>query len=194
MTESISSAEEDRRKRRKVAAILAGGLVVGIGTMATLAAWTDDEYANGSFTAGTFIFQGSTDNTTWTDHASAPGAALTFTAAPTNMSPGDVYAAPFAVKLGTGTTTGAGVAFSSAAATGGTGLTYDLVQTTTWGCTATTTGTALVTGSALTAGTANFTITTAGTPVYLCFKVKAGATLQQSQASSVTWRFNATSN
>ena len=56
--------------RRKVLAVLAGGLVLGVGTAVTLAAWNDSEFATGDFAAGTFVFQGSTDNETFEDHTS----------------------------------------------------------------------------------------------------------------------------
>lgn len=39
---------------RRIKAILAGGLVFGVGATATLAAWTDSEEASGSFEAGRF--------------------------------------------------------------------------------------------------------------------------------------------
>jgi len=54
--------------RRKVRAVLAGGLVLGVGAAVTLAAWNDSEFATGTFTAGTFNLEGSTDGTTFTDH------------------------------------------------------------------------------------------------------------------------------
>ena len=42
----------ENTKRRKVLAILAGGLVLGVGTAVTLAAWNDSEFASGDFAAG----------------------------------------------------------------------------------------------------------------------------------------------
>lgn len=39
---------------RRIKAILAGGLVFGVGATATVAAWTDSEEASGSFEAGRF--------------------------------------------------------------------------------------------------------------------------------------------
>ncbi|MEJ7649283.1 MAG: SipW-dependent-type signal peptide-containing protein [Nakamurella sp.] len=43
-----------RDRRRKFRAVLAAGLVLGVGGAVTLAAWNDSEYATGTFTAGTF--------------------------------------------------------------------------------------------------------------------------------------------
>ena len=69
-----SSAAKDLRRRR-IYAVLAGGLVLGVGTAVTLAAWNDSEFAKSTFTAGSFVFQGSTDGTAFADHASEAGAA-----------------------------------------------------------------------------------------------------------------------
>lgn len=60
------------RNRRKVLAVLAGGLVLGVGAAITLAAWNDSEFATGTFTAGSFNLQGSTDGTTYAEHTAAP--------------------------------------------------------------------------------------------------------------------------
>lgn len=61
----------------RLRAVLAGGLVLGIGTTATLAAWNDSEYATTTVTAGQFGIQGSVDNATYADHGSAAPVALT---------------------------------------------------------------------------------------------------------------------
>ena len=96
-----SNIETKRLRGRKAAAVLAGGLVLGVGVMATLASWNDSEFANASFAAGTFVFQGSTDGTAYDDHAAiGSAAALSFTAPVANLTPNDVVAAPFAVRLG----------------------------------------------------------------------------------------------
>ncbi|MFJ6415583.1 SipW-dependent-type signal peptide-containing protein [Paeniglutamicibacter sp. NPDC091659] len=71
---------------RKIAAVLAGGLVLGIGAATTLAAWTDSQYATATFTAGIFKIESSINGTTWTDHTAGAPAQLTLSAA--GMSPG----------------------------------------------------------------------------------------------------------
>lgn len=68
--------QQDRKRKRK--AILAGGVVLGLGAAVTLAAWSDDVFANGFFETGTFELEGSADNSTWTQYDTAPGAALFF--------------------------------------------------------------------------------------------------------------------
>lgn len=91
-------------KSRKTRALLAGGVVLGIGASMTLAAWSDSEWAQGTFTTGSFTFQGSTTSATegFADHTSAEGAAaLNFTLngeAMGNLKPGETVTAPFWIK------------------------------------------------------------------------------------------------
>lgn len=76
--------------------------MLGVGATGTLAAWTDDEYARSTFTAGTFGVEGSASgaSTGFADQATAATAAvLTFTTAPTAMAPGStVHYASFWVR------------------------------------------------------------------------------------------------
>lgn len=193
------------KKRGKIRAILAGGLVLGVGAAITLAAWNDSEFATGTFTAGTFNLEGSaTDGTTFTDHVTAPGAPLGFTVNPTALSPGDTVYAPFAVRLAANTTNAATVTVTAPSTTGTvTALTYQLIQPTAFGCAAATTGTVLV-PAATAVGTVPGSVTFAlakGTPttspgasVNLCFKVTAGAGLTAGQTGTATWQFAAVSN
>ena len=74
------------RTSRKIAAVLAGGLVLGIGAAATMAAWTDSQYATSTFTSGVFALESSVDGNNWKKHAaSAPATISMDTSA---MSPG----------------------------------------------------------------------------------------------------------
>ena len=98
-----------RRVPGRVRALLAGGLVLGVGATVTLAAWNDSEFVTATFQAGTFNLQGSTDGTTFSDHASAPGASLGFSVNASALSPGDVVYAPYAVRLAANTTSPATV-------------------------------------------------------------------------------------
>lgn len=180
-----SSAAKGLRRRR-IYAVLAGGLVLGVGTAVTLAAWNESEFAKSTFTAGSFVFQGSTDGTAFADHASEAGAAdLTFLVNPTNLSPGDTVYAPYAVKL-TGSSA-ADLTQTVAIASGGTlvaaDLAFDAVATTAFGCDAT----------AFAAGTAIPTSITAGQTVNLCLKVSATEDLVQGHTGTVTWKWEAVS-
>ena len=202
------AADEPVKKRRRVSgrvrALLAGGLVLGVGATVTLAAWNDSEFATASFQAGTFNLQGSTDGTAFADHASAPGAALGFSVNASALSPGDVVYAPYAVRLAANTTSPATVTVT-APSTSGTvsGLTYSLIQPGAFGCNAGTTGTVLIpaaTAVGSVPGTVTFELapgtptTSSGAAVNLCFVVTAGATLTQSQSGSATWQLQAASH
>jgi predicted ribosomally synthesized peptide with SipW-like signal peptide len=189
-----------RRRSRMVRAILAGGLVLGVGTAVTLAAWNDAEFVTGTFTAGSFNLEGSTTNgTTFTDHATSPGGALAFSVPATALSPNDSVSAPFAVRLGANTTNTANVVLTADSQTGSIAhLTYTLDIKSTWGCAGTTTSTP-ITGAALSAGTTSFAlpigspVTNPGAPVYLCFTVAADSSLVQAQTGTATWKFTASS-
>lgn len=70
----------------RVRAVLAGALVLGVGATMTLAAWTDNEYSQGSFSASVFNTESSVDlGTNWADNITSPGATMTFSSA--GMSP-----------------------------------------------------------------------------------------------------------
>jgi predicted ribosomally synthesized peptide with SipW-like signal peptide len=207
VNQQTNTHEDGRGRRRKVAAILAGGLVVGIGTMATLASWNDTEYAAGSFTAGAFDMVGSLDGTNYTQHTtSGTAATLAFSTPASALSPNDVVGSPFALRLAKVSTNGATVTVTPGGNfTNGTGLTYGMYTTSTFGCTAaTTTVTTIVpAGTALNATTGAVTFTlakpvdnaTEGAAVNLCIKVTAGSTgLVQGQTSTTAWLFTATSN
>jgi predicted ribosomally synthesized peptide with SipW-like signal peptide len=202
----ISDPTTARARRRKVAAVLAGGLVLGVGTMATLASWNDSEFASATFTAGKFNLEGAVDasQATFGEHATSGAAGgLTFTAPFNNLSPSDVVAAPYAVRLAANTTNNAKVTLLASTTTGNvTNLTYELVKTATAGCTTATTGTSIVAAGTAVTSVAGATVidlnmgspvTTAGAPAYLCFKVTAGSGLTQSQLGSVTWQLQAVS-
>lgn len=204
-------------KKRKTLAVLAGGLVLGVGVAVTLAAWNDSEFATGTFTSGSFNLQGSVAgdvSANYTDHNTDTGgtaASLAFTL-PTglvgNMSPGDAVYAGFWVRLAPGTTTGAslsaaGTTTGPAATTNSGNLSYQVYQLAP-GATcnaASATGTPVAAGATLDAQTGVTPITltkgadaaTAGTAVQLCFKVTAATTLKQGLATTATWKFTAAS-
>jgi predicted ribosomally synthesized peptide with SipW-like signal peptide len=207
MTVITSSDQNSKRStRRKVAAVLAGGLVLGVGTMATLASWNDSEFASATFTAGKFNLEGAVDasQAVFGEHATSGAAGgLTFTAPVSNLTPTDVVAAPYAVRLAANTTNNATLNLTAATSTGTvSNLTYEVIKTTGAGCTTASTGTVIVpAGTAVTSVTGATPIslamgsptTNAGTAAYLCFKVTAGAALAQSQTGAVTWQFQAVS-
>jgi predicted ribosomally synthesized peptide with SipW-like signal peptide len=196
----IDDTAKKRRRSRMVRAILAGGLVLGVGAAVTLAAWNDSEFVTGTFTAGSFNLEGSTtDGVAFTDHATSPGGALAFTVPATALSPSDSVSAPFAVRLAANTTNTANVVLTADSQTGSVAhLTYKVDIKSTWGCAGATTSTP-ISGAALTAGTASFTlpvgspVSNPGAPVYLCFTVTADSGLVQAQTGTATWKITATS-
>ncbi len=191
-----------RARSRRLRALLAGGLVLGLGAVVTLASWNASEYATGTFSASTFNLEGSLNGTTYSSHPVGSPATLAFTVPATNLAPGDVVYAPFAIRLAANTSRTAVVTITSPSQTGVlTGLTYALIQPTTFGCTSATTGTSLIASVAVgsAAGASTFALgigtptTLPGAPVDLCFVVTAGAGLVQAQTGSATWDFTAAS-
>lgn len=195
---AVNDTSEARRQLgRKVAAVLAGGLVLGVGTMATLASWNDSESATATFSAGTFELQGSIDGVHYADHDAAPGATLAFTSPFSNLHPGSTVYAPFVLRLTADTTSDATVAISATSTGTVSGLAYRLVRADSFGCDATTTGAKLVSSSAIgsATGASTFQLTRSGTTntAYLCFTVTADATLTQAQSGTGIWQFDAVS-
>jgi predicted ribosomally synthesized peptide with SipW-like signal peptide len=76
------------RHRLRLRALLAGGLVLGIGATVTMAAWTDSEYTAATLTAGQFGIVGSMNAGAFADHPTSPGATLTFSPVLTGLYPG----------------------------------------------------------------------------------------------------------
>lgn len=200
-------AKSPSSRSRKTKALLAGGLVLGIGAAVTLAAWTDDEWVQGIFGAGSFNVEGSADGETYADHAAEGDAAdLQFSANFDNLAPGDTVAAPFNVRLDEATTYDADVTLANASATGNltAALSYRLAQVADFGsCTAEPTGTELVTagtGLGTAPDAAQFDLTAggegaAGEAVTLCFQITAGdeADMPQGGTATATWQFSAES-
>lgn len=96
--------DENRRHRRwwfRARALLAGGLVLGIGAAVTVAAWNDSEYVDTTITAGTFQIEGSTTSATagYADHAvSTTSTTLSFSSPVTAITPGTTTYASFWVR------------------------------------------------------------------------------------------------
>ncbi|MDQ0663208.1 putative ribosomally synthesized peptide with SipW-like signal peptide [Arthrobacter ulcerisalmonis] len=95
-------------------AILAGGLVLGVGAAATLAAWTDNEWVfggsgngdgTGPNTPGTGVYRmqqntwaGDSGAEKWTDEKDANGGALTFSVDPGKLVPGKTVYSPMQLR------------------------------------------------------------------------------------------------
>jgi predicted ribosomally synthesized peptide with SipW-like signal peptide len=196
-----------KENRRKVRAILAGGLVLGIGAAVTLAAWSDSEFATGSFGAGHFNMQGSLNGTAFSDHPVGTPAQLAFPL--DKLSPTETVAAPYVLRLDKDTTNDATVQVVSANGEGSAEakLSYGIVQVDSYGaCSPTATGTQLVqAGTALDAVTDALTFELRkpapeaapgdpGADVFLCIQVKAASDLDQNTTAVGTWGFLGESN
>jgi predicted ribosomally synthesized peptide with SipW-like signal peptide len=199
--ENISKGElmAQKENRRKVRAILAGGLVLGIGAAVTLASWSDSEFAKGTFGAGHFNMQGSLNGTAFSDHPVGTPAQLAFPL--DKLSPGDVVAAPFALRLDAGTTNRAKVSVKSTTDVGTAvdQLTYSIEQVASFdACSPESTGTAIVVPEAA-LGTDSGPTTLElpmsavanepGAIVNLCVQVRAGTDLKQGTGAVATWEF-----
>ncbi|MHC2998657.1 hypothetical protein OB08_04945 [Microbacterium sp. HJ5] len=183
-------------RRRMVAAILAAGVVLGVGSAVTLAVWNDSEFATGTFSSGQFDLQGSTDGTAFSSSPTSPGKTLTFALDAGLLSPGDTVYAPFAVQLSGDSDYAADVTLANTVGgTIGQNLTYALYDVGTFGATCSEAappgGAPIVASRAATAtGTVPvFDLTAAAAPVNLCFVVTAGAGLPQGATGTVTWEF-----
>lgn len=167
-----------KTSQRKVLAVLAGGLVLGVGAAVTLAAWNDSEFATGTFTAGQFNMQGSTNSTdgvdgAWADHETAGAAApLTFTADFDALSPDDVVYSTFWVRLDATTTADATVTTSLAGDGTGTNAANISYQIRAIGAAQACDASAAAAGTQVLSGTA---LTTAGSTAGGAFGLTAGA-------------------
>lgn len=103
--------------RLRLRAMLAAGLVLGVGGMTTLAAWTDTENATGTFGASIFGTESqSAGSPSYASNTTTPGATLTFAA--TGMSPGTSYYAWLNVRTTPASTVGGVVQLTSTATSG----------------------------------------------------------------------------
>jgi predicted ribosomally synthesized peptide with SipW-like signal peptide len=105
-----------RRFFLRLRAVLAGGLVLGVGATLTLASWNDSEYASGSFAASTFNTESSTVSGVWASNTSAPGASLAFNA--TAMSPSVSQYAWVNIRTTAASTVGGTITLASSTTSG----------------------------------------------------------------------------
>ncbi|MFF5792306.1 hypothetical protein ACFY5D_09675 [Paeniglutamicibacter sp. NPDC012692] len=190
----------EKETNRKVRAVMAGGLVLGVGAVLTLAAWNSSDFAAGVFGTGAFVLEGSTNGTDFAHHEEASPAALTFGLTAANLSPGESVSAPFAVHLDGTTTYDATVAMNTTFGAGLDGLSYKVFSTAAFGCAEASTGD-VVASTPLISGTnvATFDLTkgssgAAGAAKNLCFVVTAGdeVDLSEGATSTAVWEFAGT--
>lgn len=204
-----STTEGKSTRRRKAQAVLAGGIVLGIGAVVTLAAWNDSEFAEGLFGAGTFNLEGATNGGGYTDHPTEEAAAtLSFSA--NNMIPGQTTYASLSVRLDADTTVDGTIESSDGiAVVDSEGDNVEHLSYTVYAdpesCDAggASTGETVASGADLSEGVGSESTIDlsagsgddAGEAVMLCFAVTADADdLEQSGSTNAIWQITATSS
>lgn len=187
-------------------ALLAGGLVLGVGATATLAAWNDAENATGTF--GSSVFDTVSKNSTDATYASHDQTPATLTFAATGMSPGALFTAGLDVRT-TGaadsptlaSTVGGTAALTSAVPAGDSQLTGQLeyrvaVTTTATTCAAATYAGAYVAATTVPAGMQGALSANAANTVRFCFQIRLktdAPNTTQGRTGTVTWAITSTS-
>ncbi|MFC6354636.1 SipW-dependent-type signal peptide-containing protein [Luethyella okanaganae] len=209
MSRHRSASRDDDVGFTRLRAVLAGALVLGVGATLTMAAWTDTEYASGSFAASTFSTESMTATTSWGSHDTAPGAALlAFNASA--MSPGASAFAWVNVRTTSPTTVSGTITLDSVAPSGALvpALEYRAVRTaaTTTNCDSTAfTGGTFIAGGASTyiaagsvpASPVSSPLAAAGGEVRFCFEVRviaSAANTFQGTTATLVWKLGATSS
>lgn len=195
---------------RRIRAVLAGGLVLGVGATMTLASWNDGEYATGTFTAGKFDVVGSINGTSFASHATV-GTAIAMTFAPTAdaaaLAPGKTVYALFSVKTTNPSVAGTVklTASTYAAGTLADYLTYGVKTVTAAQCASAADYSAagstvvIADGAALSTSAVGSQALSAngGNQVNYCFAITMPSTVgngAQNLALTQTWQFAATSS
>lgn len=206
MARAARRAQHSARRFLRTRAVLAGALVLGVGGSLTLASWTDNEYAQGSFATSTFVIESNTAAVaSWAAHESGSPATMTFAA--TAMSPGTSFYAFMDIRTTAATNVAGTAALSGVfSATGAllSALEYRVAATTTGTTCASAVFGAATYSTGITAGGSVPTVagsvalgTASTTPVRFCFdvRVKAGtATTFQGTTATIVWQFTGTSN
>lgn len=196
----------ESRRHRKATALMAGGLVAGIGAMTTLASWNDAEYASATLGAGVFNMQSSVNGTDYADHfgtLASPSAKLAFSAPVENLTSNDQIYAPLALRLSEGTDYEATATLQISGITGDIAAMlryYSVYRTNTFGCASAadlSSATIILDGSVAETST-TFDLPkpatgSDGEPVNLCFVVLAKPNLPQGSTGAVTWEIRAES-
>lgn len=123
----MSDTTEMRKKR--VFALLSGGLIIGVGATVTLASWTDSEWVFGGLdgdpNVGTSTFEVEqntvtpfTDEDDWLQFETNPGGELVFSPGSLALTPGDSIYAPVALRTSSTSIAGTVVLQAAVAADG----------------------------------------------------------------------------
>lgn len=189
-------------------ALLAGGLVLGVGATVTLAAWNDSEVASGTFTASTFVTEAKdTASGTWAQTSDASPAVLSFNA--TSMYPSAIVYAGLDVRTTAASNMAGTATLSQAAVSGATEVTgeleYRVAVVTGAGALTTACSTASYSGAFLSVSTVPSGGSTAqaalaaaaASPVRFCFQVQmksTASTAAQGKSGGVKWTVSTASS
>lgn len=200
-----------RRRWLRVRALLAGGLVLGVGAAVTLASWTDTEVGTGGFTASVFGIQGQgIGEGGYAEHPTAPGAPMTFTQPAAGLSPEALTYGWLNIRTTPSTTVAGTVALTAVGNSGGTlppQLQYRAVTTpigTTCNAGAFGAGAVYIAGNASTklevtavrTPAVQTPIAAGGAAIRVCFEVQMKAdapSTVQGATGTVSWTFTAAS-
>lgn len=168
---------------RKTRAVAAGGAVIGLGVAMTLAAWSDSEFARGTFSTANFGIQGAAGDNNFADHPTeAEALNLVFSPAQP-MQPGQTVFQPYQLKNiqnGVDST----VTLASETKSGNLPLTAQVIKTTGTTCDANTTGEQVNVGG-------SFDLT-GQTVQNFCIKVTLDQAYEgQGESNDIVWRFDA---
>ena len=191
-------------KSRRVRALLAGGLVLGVGIGVTLAVWNDEIFQKGTFDAGGFMLEGSiNEGGAWAEYGTPDEAAVIFNL--DNLQQQTDYYSEFWVRIKQGDKVVNPVELTLPTVTAGTGgnedyLNYEIYNVTSTGtCSAGNLGTAPKVWNG-NIGAESITATpplpdltgkgdvSASDPVKLCFVVKSTTELKPVLTASATWK------
>ena len=200
----------------RVRALLAGGLVLGVGAAVTAASWNDSEYATATLSTSTFNTESNVGGVGYLDNATSPGTTVTLPVGA--FSPGTTGYLP--VLIQTKATSIAGTVVLNGAVFTGTdaallrdAFVYRVVRTTATCNASAFSGTPVfVVGTSTASAAPLLTVgqnsgvsntlaaaapTAAGAPTGFCFEVtlpSTAANTLQGKTASATWQFLATSN
>lgn len=188
----------EKNTSKKAKALLAGGLVLGVGAVVTLASWTDQEWASASFQSGSFTIESDAhDGKGFDSRSDIDGSTLNFEMPRTGkLGPNEKVAAPLSLRLDKDTTHDATVTMTADADRHIEGLSYEAIPVKSpEDCSIDTesNGAQNKLGSApaaspeikLSANGAN----TPGDASTLCFVVSADGNLAQDQTATASWTF-----
>jgi predicted ribosomally synthesized peptide with SipW-like signal peptide len=127
---SVTPSLKKRSTKQKAFAVLAAGLVLGVGATVTLAVWNDSEWVVGGTAGvggdpgtpgvGTSAFEVQQNTSSpfvagdWIDEESNPGGSLIFTPGALSLTPGDSVYAPVALSTADGSVAAPSVRLSGA--------------------------------------------------------------------------------